>query len=190
VAALPADEDAACSSRPGRTATATSPAAPATSTRRWPSSSRRPLPLTRTHQFRHTVATDVANAGVLRADHGSRDAGRLSIQSSYTTLVDEHGTTAVSYSTLRDYVRRHLGRGRGTEPAGTTPVPDDWLGRHAMPRAQWSVVACRLQVCVGRRTASLPYQAPASWPLVVGAPPAAGRAALARFRDGSSGVGG
>jgi hypothetical protein len=47
---------------------------------------------------------------ILQADHGSRYAGRLSIQSIYTTLVDEHGMTGVSYSTLRDYVTNHCRR--------------------------------------------------------------------------------
>jgi len=47
---------------------------------------------------------------ILQADDGSRYAGRLSIQSIYTTLVAEHGMIAVSYSTLRDCVTNHCRR--------------------------------------------------------------------------------
>jgi lambda repressor-like predicted transcriptional regulator len=60
---------------------------------------------------------------ILQADRGSRYAGRLSIQSIYATLVDEHGMAGVSYSTLRDYVTNHCRRFATTTPPATAIGP-------------------------------------------------------------------
>jgi uncharacterized protein len=46
----------------------------------------------------------VAIDDILETRHGRHYAGRLSTQSIYDILINEHGTSGVSYSTLRDYV--------------------------------------------------------------------------------------